>query len=417
MTAQPPPTHNRDWDWNLWFTVPLYPYGKRRTLCQEVVPDTVWTLDQMQGILYVLTPVRMTVIRLEAGGLLVYAPVAPTPECLRFVNELVARHGDVKYILLPTISGLEHKVFVGPFARHFPTAQVFVAPHQWSFPLNLPLSWLGFPLGRTQILPADSRQAPFGDEFDYAILSLNLGLGTFGEVALCHRRSRTLLVTDTLVSIPAEPPAIIATDPFALLFHAKDTPFETVPDTPENRRKGWQRASLFAFYFRPSAMNPVELGQAWRDAKQSPDRSRRALWGLYPFRWAPDWQASFEALRGGGRLLVAPILQTLILNRGPQAVLDWADQIAAWDFQRLIPCHFDAPMAVTPQQVRHAFAFLEPTDIEAAAAGVAATRVDLPAADFALLSSLDAALTRLGVTPPSKLHDPETRSSINSAQK
>ena len=59
------------------------------------------------------------------------------PECIRLVNELVTEHGDVKYIILPTISGLEHKVFVGPFARFFPNAQVFVAPKQWSFPLNL----------------------------------------------------------------------------------------------------------------------------------------------------------------------------------------------------------------------------------------------------------------------------------------
>jgi len=56
-------------------------------------------------------------------------------------QELVAEHGDVSYIILPTVSGLEHKVFVGPF-RCFPHALVFVAPNQWSFPLNLPLSWL-----------------------------------------------------------------------------------------------------------------------------------------------------------------------------------------------------------------------------------------------------------------------------------
>ena len=106
----------------------------------------------------------MTVVKLAAGGLLVYAPVAPTVECVRLVNELVTKHGDVKYIILPTSSGLEHKVFVGPFARCFPQAQVFVAPHQWSFPVNLPLSWLGFPQKRTQVLPEDSSQSPFADE-------------------------------------------------------------------------------------------------------------------------------------------------------------------------------------------------------------------------------------------------------------
>jgi hypothetical protein len=125
--------HTRDWSWSFWFTLPLYPYGKRRTLCREVVANTIWSFEQLHGILYTVAPIRMSVVRLEAGGLLVYAPVAPTPECLRLVETLVAQYGEVKYILLPTASGLEHKVFVGPFARCFPTAEVFVAPHLWSF--------------------------------------------------------------------------------------------------------------------------------------------------------------------------------------------------------------------------------------------------------------------------------------------
>jgi hypothetical protein len=126
--------------------VPLYPYGRRRTLRTEVVKDTVWTFDQLQGILYVVVPIRMTVVKLEAGGLLIYAPVAPTRECIRLVKELVAKHGDVKYIILPTISGLEHKVFVGPFARRFPNAQVFVAPNQWSFPAEPSLELARLPV-------------------------------------------------------------------------------------------------------------------------------------------------------------------------------------------------------------------------------------------------------------------------------
>jgi hypothetical protein len=148
--------------------------------------------------------------------LLVYAPIAPTRESIREVEALVTEYGPVNYILLPTSSGLEHKVFVGPFAQRFPQAQVYVAPHQWSFPFNLPLSWLGFPADRTQDLPEDSRQTPFADEFDYAVLDIHLGRGSFAEVALFHRRSRTLLLTDSLVAIPAKPPAIVQLDPYPL---------------------------------------------------------------------------------------------------------------------------------------------------------------------------------------------------------
>ena len=68
------PTNPKDWAWNFWQVVPLYPYGQRRTIRKEVVKDSIWTFDQIQGIFYVVVPIRMTVVKLEAGGLLVYAP-------------------------------------------------------------------------------------------------------------------------------------------------------------------------------------------------------------------------------------------------------------------------------------------------------------------------------------------------------
>lgn len=392
--------HPRDWSWPFWPAVPLYPYGRRQTLRQEVVKNTVWTFDQLQGILYVVVPIRMSVVKLEAGGLLVYAPIAPTRECIRLVQELVDQHGDIKYIILPTVSGLEHKVFVGPFARRFPNAQVFVAPNQWSFPLNLPLSWLGLPYQRTHLLPEDSSQTPFASEFDYAILGpIELGLGRFEEVVFFHKRSRTLLVTDSVLSVPEEPPAIVQLDPYPLLFHAKDNAFDIVEDNRANRCKGWQRISLFAFYFRPSALNVVKMGLSIRDAFQAPDRSRKAYFGWFPFQWKGDWKRSFDALRGGGRLFVAPILQTLILNRLPRQTLDWADQVASWNFQRIVPCHFDSPIEVHPYQFRQAFAFLEKTT--SVGEGLTGSGVHpLPEEDFELLTEIDEKLNRFRITPP-----------------
>ena len=389
------PVQNRsfqEYSWPFWPVVPIYPYSQRRTLRTEVVPNTIWTFEQVQGILYVVVPIRMTVVKLKKGGLLVYAPVAPTPECLRLMQELVAEHGEVKYIILPTISGIEHKVFVGPFARKFPKAQVFVAPGQWSFPINLPLSWLGLPAQRTHILPQDSRNTPFFDEFDYQILGpLALGIGRFAEVAFFHRGSQTLLVTDTIVSIPDSPPAIVQLDPYPLLFHAKDDTFHKVEDHEITRRRGWQRISLFSFYFRPSVLDTLELADAFRDSWQAPDRSKKAYFGIYPFKWKPNWQQCFEALRGNGRLFVAPILQTLILNRAPEETLIWANQVSQWNFNRIIPCHFDSPIMATPSQFRQAFTFLEKTS-----EGL------LPQEDFELLLEINDLLNRFKITPPAK---------------
>jgi hypothetical protein len=394
--------HLRDFSWSFWFTLPLYPFGSRRTIRKEVVQDTVWTFDQLQGIFYVVVPIRMTVVKLDEGGLLVYAPVAPTPECIRLVKELVAEHGDVKYIILPTISGLEHKVFVGPFARCFPLAQVFVAPSQWSFPLNLPLSWLGLPSKRTQILPQDSSTTPFANQFDYAILGpIYLGPGKFAEVAFFHKRSRTLLVTDSVVSIPEDPPAIVQLDPYPLLFHAKDKASDIVANTQANRRKGWQRISLFTLYFQPGVLEVPKWGEVFRNALKAPERSKKAYFGLFPFRWRPDWKRSFDALRGDGRLFVAPILQTLILNRAPKETIEWADKVASWDFQRIIPCHFDSPIQAESHQFRQAFSFLEKQPSQGAGLFSSST-YPLPEQDFQLLKVLDKGLNKLGIVPPAK---------------
>lgn len=93
----------------------------------------VWTFDQLQGILYVIVPVRMTVIKLdnsEGGGLFVYAPVAPTGECMAMMRKLEAEHGPVRHIVLGTL-GLEHKVFAGPFAQRFSEASVWFTPGQY----------------------------------------------------------------------------------------------------------------------------------------------------------------------------------------------------------------------------------------------------------------------------------------------
>lgn len=393
-----PSTSSKDWSWHFWPAVPLYPYGRRRTLRQEVVKDRVWTFDQLQGILYTTVPIRMTVVKFAVGGLLVYAPVAPTPECIRLVKELVAEHGDVMYIILPTSSGLEHKVFVGPFARCFPNALVFVAPNQWSFPMNLPLSWLGFPQSRTEVLPENSADAPFANEFDYAVLDINLGRGSFGEVALFHKRSRTLLVTDSVLSVPEEPPAVVQLDPYPLLFHAREQALDVVEDNQENRRKGWQRISLFAFYFRPSAVEMINLWQAFRNALKAPNHSKKAYFGLFPFRWKDDWKQSFDALRGGGRPFVAPILQTLILSQAPRTTLSWANKVALWDFQRIIPCHFDSPIEASPRQFRQAFTFLEQPNIGVSSLGSGSQ--PLPQEDFGFIRELEENLLKIGIAQP-----------------
>jgi hypothetical protein len=248
---------------------------------------------------------------------------------------------------------------------------------------------LGFPSKRTYILPEDSSQTPFADEFDYAILGqIDLRLGQFSEVVFFHERSHTLLVTDSVVSIPEDPPKILQLDLAPLLFHARDSALEEIEDTYPNRRKGWQRICLFAMYFQSSVLKTYPWSQVFVNALKAPNKSKRAYFGLFPFVWSENWQEAFNSLRQNGRLLVAPILQTLILNRAPKETLDWAERVSLWQFDRLIACHFDSPISTTPQEFRQAFSFLEKEGNK------------LPQEDLQALETVDRFLYKSGLVPP-----------------
>lgn len=74
----------------------------------------------------------------------------------------------VEYIVLPTFA-YEHKIFVGPFSRKFPRAQIWVAPRQWSWPLNLPLEFFG--IFRAKTLKDEDMSTPWADEIEQKVLS------------------------------------------------------------------------------------------------------------------------------------------------------------------------------------------------------------------------------------------------------
>ena len=79
--------------------------------------------------------------------------------------------------------------------------------------------------------------------------------------------------------------------------------------------------------------------------------------GVLPFTWTDNTPRAFERFSQGGAPLVAPIIQ-IILSRAPAASSAWVEQIMRWDFVRVVPAHFDAPVAATPASLRSAFGFL-----------------------------------------------------------
>jgi hypothetical protein len=68
--------------------------------------------------------------------------------------------------------GLEHKALCGPFAQNFPSSTIWLQPGQWSFPINLPNYFLGFPFDNERLkeLPIDGSLLPWSTDFDYAVL-------------------------------------------------------------------------------------------------------------------------------------------------------------------------------------------------------------------------------------------------------
>ena len=244
-------------DYGLWGILPVGTYEQKKTISETIVPHQIWTLDQKFGILNVQVPQRTVIVKLKEGGLFVYNPVAATQECLELVHELVDKYGPVKHIVLGSVA-LEHKVYTGVFAQKFPNAQVWVQPGQYSSPVNLPTSFLGFPLGRTRTIPSSMDEAPqeWKDNFEFRTLGPFISKdGAFGETVFYHPTTKTLICTDTVVEVSEEVPSIYDYDPKPLLYHARDTVTDVVQDNPETRRKGWRRVQLFGLYFTPSAID------------------------------------------------------------------------------------------------------------------------------------------------------------------
>ncbi|KAL0015664.1 hypothetical protein SO802_002733 [Lithocarpus litseifolius] len=315
------------------FPFPLGPFLNRSTIRTEAVKGCIWLFEQEQalGFSSVSTNIRMTIIKLKSGGLWVHAPIAPTEECIQLVKELGA---PVEYIVLPTFA-YEHKIFVGPFSRKFPRAQVWVAPRQWSWPLNLPLEFFG--IFRAKTLKDEDSSTPWADEIEHKILSSpEVGIGPYVEVAFYHKRSRTLLVTDAVIFVPRQPPECISKESLLasaknglavkILSKGKEVPEEPIVDNMRNRQKGWERMVLQILFLGPS--NLLEPNASFAQMSQ--------------------------------KLIVSPIVKTLVFNKVPEKVRDWIDGIARdWRFKRVIPAHFAAPINASRSDFLAAFAFLD----------------------------------------------------------
>ena len=335
----------KDKIWPWWPLFPLYPYGSKKTIINELIPEQIWSLEQIQGIYYVAVPVRMTVIKVN-DGLMILNPLPPTIELINQLSELTFKHGPIKAIVLPTASGLEHKIGLPSLARIFNESEIWLCPGQWSFPLNLPLDFLGIPSKRTKILFDDG--LPFEDYCKWTSLGpINLGLGRFQEISCFHKPTGSLHVTDAIVGIESDPPKIFDYDPSPLLFHSRDRGDELLVDSPEKRKKGWARLVLFASYLRPGKLKIPSLNYVVKYSFKKGLRNKKSHFGIYPFLWDKDWEESKKVIIGDNypKIQIAPVLQRLIFPRSKELLSSWLNEVKNFkDMKYLISAHYSSPL-------------------------------------------------------------------------
>uniref|UniRef100_A0A452ZJC2 Uncharacterized protein n=1 Tax=Aegilops tauschii subsp. strangulata TaxID=200361 RepID=A0A452ZJC2_AEGTS len=209
------------------------------------------------------------------------------------------------------------------------------------------------------------------------------GIGPYVEVAFYHKPSRTLLVTDAVIFVPRQPPDCISKESLLaaaknglavkILSKGREVPDDPVEDNKLTRQTGWERMVLQILFLGPS--NLLEPNASFAQMSQ--------------------------------KLIVSPIVKTLVFSKVPEKVRDWVDRIAAdWPFRRIIPAHFAAPINASRSDFLAAFAFLDEflPDRPAGSPGLSLIFASLmgkaasyfPPDDMKTLSSLDDFLVSVG---------------------
>ena len=378
--------------WSWWPLLPLYPYGRKRTIFRELVPNQIWSFEQLQGVYYVAVPVRLLVVRVK-NELMIINPLPPTKELLKDIYLLEKKIGPVKTIVLPTASGLEHKIGLPALARAFPDAKLWVCPGQFSFPFKLPFDWLGIPSKRTNILLADG--LPYSDYCEWISLGpIDIGLARFQEICCFHKPSKSLLVTDALVGIEEKPPDLFDLDPTPLLFHSREKGSDELIDTPIARKKGWLRLVLFASFLRPEKLKIPKINEIFENSFKPNLRNQKAHFGIYPFSWQKGWELSAKKLVGKETPLIqiAPVIERLVFPRAQQAFMTWLNKVESLKgISWLISAHYSGKVKFSKFEVKALINKINKTDWAD------------DNGDFGFLSWLDNKLLKFGVVPKDPL--------------
>ena len=139
--------------------------------------DDLWVRDQPLRFYGVAVGTRMTVVRLADGGLWLHSPVRPTPELRAAVDAI----GPVRWLVAPN---RWHHLYVGDWQAAYPQAAAYGGPR---LPKKRP------DLALAGVLDDDA-PAGWAGQIDQIA---RRGAPAMSEVVFLHRKSRSLIVSDT----------------------------------------------------------------------------------------------------------------------------------------------------------------------------------------------------------------------------
>lgn len=153
------------------------------------IAENLWAAETVFRSTGVPLRTRMTVVRLEDGGLWLHAPARPDEALVAAVAAL----GPVTEIIAPNRL---HHLFTDAWRERFPAARLHAAP--------------GLSRKRPQLavdaVLGDAPDPAWQGEIDQVFLD---GQPVLAETAFLHRPTRSLILTDLLSNVGSEAPAAL----------------------------------------------------------------------------------------------------------------------------------------------------------------------------------------------------------------
>lgn len=156
---------------------------------QTLIPDTLWHAPQWLRLGPLRFSSRMTLVRLQEGGLWVHSPAKPRARLVEQIDAL----GRVRDVVAPN---REHHLFLLPFLAAFPRARGWIAP--------------GLERGRPEFANLQVLDAPHRNQWQPEIEGIFIdGLPRLNETVWYHAPTRTLIVTDLLLQFGRDNPWLL----------------------------------------------------------------------------------------------------------------------------------------------------------------------------------------------------------------